>query len=178
MVMAKVVMHIVLFAAVMIAMAMRTEGEKGITFANCELTMTPCVAYFVSLDLTDECCWIVEAPCVPYFVSFVSLDLTGDVVGLLMRLCMQCRKTFVVGTYVIAFSVHMGRPTPAKLLLLWQCVAKSIKEESARYRSVNAGVYIQGLLPFRLFKHSFISVIFLYFFQDFDFSISQCGRTG
>ena len=61
MVMAKVVMRIVLLGAMMTAMATRTEGEEGIVFANCELTMAPCVPYFVSLDLTDECCRRVDA---------------------------------------------------------------------------------------------------------------------
>jgi len=64
---------------------------------------------------------------------------------------MQCRTAPVGRTYVIAFSVHMGRPTlgrptPAEFLLLWQCVAKSVKEESADSRSVNVGEYIKGLL--------------------------------
>jgi hypothetical protein len=91
--------------------------------------------------------------------------------------------TPIGGIYVISFSVHMGRPTlgrptPAKLLLLWECVAKSVKEESARSRSVNPREYFQGLLPFLLFKQSFNCVIFLYFFRDTGFSIFLCGRTG
>jgi hypothetical protein len=52
MVMAKVVMHVVILATVMTAMATRTKGDEGITFANCELTMALCIPYIVLLDLT------------------------------------------------------------------------------------------------------------------------------
>jgi len=122
MVMAKVVMHVVILVMVMTAMATRTTGDEGITLANCELTMDLCIPYIVLLDLTKQ-------------------------------LCMSCRTTPIGGMYVISFSVHMGRPTlgrptPAKLLLLWECVAKSVKEESACSRSVNPREYFQGLLPF------------------------------
>ena len=147
MVMAKVVMHVVILATVMTAMATRKKGDEGITFANCELTMALCIPYIVSLDLTKQ-------------------------------LCMSCRSTPIGGMYVISFSVHMGRPTPAKLLLLWECVAKSVKEESAHSMSVNPREYFQGLLPFLLFKQSFNCVIFLYFFRETGFSIFLCGRTG